>query len=221
MTDNINVNINIACDNWCAGIYIDNVACTYTTTPVFSETAGAVPGYENAFTAVSTISLPSLAAGTHYITVVVNNWYNGSTQPQNFTGLAVMGTVSSATGSYSLGREDDAACTTSCSGEGRHAAPTTAPVVTQVSGSLTCFPNPNNGSFTLKGAMPGLNTSKTASIEVVDMLGKTVYRDVADIANGGTINKNITLDNNIANGVYLIKIKNDGTSQILRFSLDR
>ena len=59
-----------------------------------------------------------------------------------------------------------------------------------------------------------------AKIEVINILGKTVYKDATPV-DKGSINKNVTLDEGIANGIYLIKVINNGNSQILRFTLDR
>jgi len=68
--------------------------------------------------------------------------------------------------------------------------------------------------------LPFATNGKEAAIEVTDMLGKTVYKDVASFENGN-INKNITLGNNIPNGVYLVRIKNGDVSRVIKFTLDR
>ena len=52
------------------------------------------------------------------------------------------------------------------------------------------------------------------------MLGKTVVSDVATITNGN-IDKTITLGENIANGVYMVRIKTGDASQVIRVSIDR
>ena len=95
--------------------------------------------------------------------------------------------------------------------------------INQISGRLNAIsvvPNPNNGAFTISGAFTSIATSKEARIELLDMLGKVVYRDVADITNGG-INKDITLSSDIADGIYLIRVVSDDASKVLRFSLNR
>jgi len=85
---------------------------------------------------------------------------------------------------------------------------------------LSVVPNPNNGTFMIAGTVPGVESIKQVTVEVVDLLGKTIYSDVAAIANGA-INKNITLGGNIPNGVYLIKLKNEKVNEVIRFTLDR
>jgi hypothetical protein len=86
--------------------------------------------------------------------------------------------------------------------------------------SLALVPNPNKGSFTISGSLNGNMTLKEVKIEVVDMLGKTIYTDAATIENG-SISKEIRLGDNVANGIYLVRIKNDEVSQVIRFSLSR
>ena len=88
------------------------------------------------------------------------------------------------------------------------------------SDKLSVIPNPNKGSFTLSGTVANASNLKDIDFEVVDMLGQVMYKDVAKIDNG-EINKNITLGDNIANGVYLIRIKGEGENRTIRFTLDR
>ncbi len=89
----------------------------------------------------------------------------------------------------------------------------------QIKAALSVTPNPNIGSFTLSGLL-STSTSKEAKIEVEDVLGKIVYRDVAAIENGG-VNKTINLGDNIPSGVYLIKVTNDNSSKVIRVSIER
>ncbi len=108
----------------------------------------------------------------------------------------------------------------SCSGGFRLAPGSTGVNTVILNGALSVVPNPNGGTFTVQGAFAGTTDSKDVKIAVEDMLGKIVYRDAAIIENGG-INKEITLGNNIPNGIYLIRISNDKSSKIIRFSINR
>jgi hypothetical protein len=85
---------------------------------------------------------------------------------------------------------------------------------------LSILPNPNKGSFTLAGTLANTGGASELSFEVVDMLGQVVYKDAATIENGG-ISKSITLGDNIANGIYLIRVKGEGEKRAIRFTLDR
>lgn len=89
-----------------------------------------------------------------------------------------------------------------------------------LSAELQVHPNPNSGQFTLSGDLPDMAASNEVTVEVVDMLSKVLYTEKAPI-NNGKIEKNITLADNVANGVYLIKVKNETISKVLRFTLER
>jgi hypothetical protein len=84
---------------------------------------------------------------------------------------------------------------------------------------FTIVPNPNTGSFTISGSLKD-GPSTEAKIEVVDLLGKTVYTGTA-LKENGMISKNIVLGNNIANGVYFLKVTNQEVNEMIKFSLDR
>ncbi len=85
---------------------------------------------------------------------------------------------------------------------------------------LTIVPNPNNGTFTLKGSVPGITTTTQATLEIIDILGKTILTDIVQLENG-SINKTITLGNDITNGVYMVRFNADGNIKVLKFTLDR
>ncbi len=86
--------------------------------------------------------------------------------------------------------------------------------------NLSIIPNPNKGTFILQGSIPNITITTEATLEVVDMLGKTILTDVAPIENG-SINKTITLADNIANGMYMVRIKAEGTNKVIKFTLER
>jgi len=86
-------------------------------------------------------------------------------------------------------------------------------VVTE-NNSLMLYPNPNTGSFTITGT--SLSKDKTAAIEITDMLGKLVQTGKANI-NGGNIRQELVLDNNIATGVYFLRLRTSAEEQSVRF----
>lgn len=95
--------------------------------------------------------------------------------------------------------------------------PNTSPATRQ---NLSVIPNPNSGSFTISGTLQNVSSTSEARIEVLDMVGKTIYKDVAPVDNG-SIKKDIILGSDIANGVYLIKVINESNTKVLRFTLER
>lgn len=209
-----------AADNYIISADVDGVPFSFAPGSTITTQADIWYGNHDVFTPF-TVSLPSWAAGVHTITVVIGNYnlYNEPPYQDNFnpTGLNLYGTVSSP--SDIIVSESSACSSYSCPGS-RYSAPTAVPTIAPITGNLVCYPNPNGGSFTLRGALTGTSTSKEAKIEVVDMVGKVVYNDIAAIENGG-INKTITLGDNIANGVYLIRVINDGSSKVIRVSINR
>ena len=101
--DSIKLDFWIANDNYISSIDVDGMLTT------FSQPAVADPANFNSFTHFTQTFF--LAAGTHNINVVVNN-YNDVIVESNPTGLNIYGTVSSAGAINSLVSESYAACAT-------------------------------------------------------------------------------------------------------------
>ncbi|WP_276134994.1 T9SS type A sorting domain-containing protein [Polluticoccus soli] len=80
---------------------------------------------------------------------------------------------------------------------------------------LELFPNPNNGSFVVN-----IPTFKGGNlrVDVVDALGRTVYRDQLQTANHQL---EIALPASVANGVYMLKLGVDGAVYHARFTVGR
>jgi len=89
--------------------------------------------------------------------------------------------------------------------------------VTNISPSLESvglYPNPNNGSFTVKGS---LQSSSNVSVEVCNLLGQVIYSGDAATQNN-QLNKTITLEKP-PGGIYFLRITQDGESKVFRFSV--
>ena len=65
-------------------------------------------------------------------------------------------------------------------------------------------PNPNKGSFTIEGSLKD-HSQNNVSIIITDMLGQTIYKQIAEV-HSGSLNVPVTLDNRIADGMYLVTI---------------
>jgi len=82
--------------------------------------------------------------------------------------------------------------------------------------NVDLFPNPNNGSFTVKGRMD--NTSGLVTFQVSNLLGQVIYSGNAAIQNN-ELNKSIDLSN-APGGIYMMTITGDeGQSKIFRFTV--
>ena len=86
-------------------------------------------------------------------------------------------------------------------------------------GDVKLVPNPNNGTFTIKGAM-GTNVDEPASLEITDMLGQEVYKKEVAIHNG-RINEQIQLSASLANGVYLLNLKSGSDIRVFHFVIEQ
>ena len=79
-------------------------------------------------------------------------------------------------------------------------------------------PNPNNGSFYIKGLVPN-SINGQANITITDLPGKIILSKAIPISNG-YIDAPINLSAGIAKGIYLLNIKYGGGSRVLRFVVD-
>ncbi len=83
---------------------------------------------------------------------------------------------------------------------------------------ITLVPNPNSGNFAVKGTVG--NATAELTLEVTDMLGKVLYRN-AVTARGGQLNEQVTLNSDLANGMYLLTLRGNGVNQAVHFSVQK
>ena len=84
---------------------------------------------------------------------------------------------------------------------------------------LSLFPNPNTGSFTLSGTISS-NSGKDVTLEVTDMLGRTIYTGKT-APQSGTLKTDIKLDNEIAAGTYLLRVYTESGIQTFHFVIGK
>ncbi len=84
---------------------------------------------------------------------------------------------------------------------------------------ISLYPNPNNGSFIIKGSIRNTASDKV-SVEILNMIGQVIYSNIVSLQNG-TIDSRINLNNDIANGLYLLRLKAGAQQDIMRFTLQR
>jgi uncharacterized protein YjdB len=101
-----------------------------------------------------------------------------------------------------------------------HVTPTGVGTVQYVGVSdIRLLPNPNSGSFALKGTLSTLN-DEDLSIEITDMLGQVVYRKKTR-PDHGKINEQIELSNSIANGMYILNVSSGSDNKSFHFVVER
>jgi len=89
--------------------------------------------------------------------------------------------------------------------------------VTKSSGFVTVVPNPNNGTFLVKGNV-GIAVDEDVRLVITDMLGQVVFNDMTRTKNG-VIEQPITLGNNLANGMYILDVRSEHVSGTFHFIL--
>ncbi len=82
---------------------------------------------------------------------------------------------------------------------------------------IKLFPNPNSGTFTLKG---DIGSNEEMKIDILNAVGQLVYRDEVSTTNG-TINKTIDMGSDLPSGVYMLRLNTTDNSRILRFTISR
>ena len=98
--------------------------------------------------------------------------------------------------------------TTKSNGEGIMVSNVGVPV-TNVTGGLNILPNPNKGTFTIKGNTGAAN--EEVGITITDMLGQEVFSTKA-VTHNGVLNQQVQLSKSIASGMYLVNVHTaDGT----------
>ena len=76
--------------------------------------------------------------------------------------------------------------------------------------NLSLYPNPNQGAFTIQGALN--QQDKEVSIEVVDMLGRDVYRETVSVQDG-IVDVPLHLNNILANSTFIVKVYSASVSK--------
>ncbi|MCW3122007.1 MAG: hypothetical protein JWQ38_1499 [Flavipsychrobacter sp.] len=84
---------------------------------------------------------------------------------------------------------------------------------------INVIPNPNKGEFTIKGTL-GITNDQEVSLEITDMLGQVVYKNKVLVKNGN-IEERVSLDNTLANGMYLLNVRADATLRVFHIVVER
>jgi hypothetical protein len=69
---------------------------------------------------------------------------------------------------------------------------------------IRIMPNPNKGQFIIAGHLAS-RTSEPATVEITNMLGQVIFKGAVQVTNG-TLEMNINLGNDIANGMYILNL---------------
>ena len=80
-------------------------------------------------------------------------------------------------------------------------------------------PNPNRGTFMVTGSISA-GTDETVTLTINNMLGQTVYSSYIAATNG-LVKSQVTLDQTLANGVYLVTIRSSDGSKVFHVVLEK
>ncbi len=98
-------------------------------------------------------------------------------------------------------------------------APLSVSTQGMVAGNLRLMPNPNRGTFTVKGSL-GVAKDAEINADITNMLGQVVYRGVLK-AKRGEVDAQIVLDKSLANGMYLLTLQTQEGQKVFHFVMEQ
>ncbi len=106
-------------------------------------------------------------------------------------------------------------------GLSRPGGTTSAEQIITVKTAISVLPNPNTGVFSIIGDLSVASAENTADVQIDDVTGKTIYKTTLTADQNKHLDKKITLDNSVGNGIYFIRVKNSEVNEVVRFVLER
>jgi len=86
------------------------------------------------------------------------------------------------------------------------------------SNDVVIVPNPNNGSFNVKGTL-ATSATQPVTLEVTNMLGQVVYSGQVTAVDG-VINSNVQLNGTLASGMYILNVHAEGGNSMFHFVIE-
>ena len=100
-----------------------------------------------------------------------------------------------------------------------HSANVGVKPVSAMSGDIRLVPNPNNGTFTIKGTLSSVDEQEV-TIEVTNVLGQVIYSSRV-IAHNGVIDEKVQMNNGLANGMYMVNVQSANESKIFHMVVEQ
>ena len=82
------------------------------------------------------------------------------------------------------------------------------------------IPNPNNGTFIIRGNTGVTGIDEEVSLEITDMMGQVVYRNNVMVKDG-KINEQVKLTNTLSNGMYLLNLHSGNDNKVFHFVIEQ
>ncbi len=157
---------------------------------------------------------------------------NGGTNPTFqwiINGHPIAGATNQSFTHYEFFNKDSVACMVTASGNCGGNTTTKSMIitlhtegvtpVTAVNSQLMLIPNPNKGTFNVKGTL-GTTIDEDVTLEVVNMLGQVIYSGKASSRNG-SIDESVRLNNNPANGMYILNVRSNTQNSVFHFVIEQ
>ncbi len=143
--------------------------------------------------------------------------------------VPVAGATSATYASSSFANHDSVACTvTTSNGCGVNVARAAVrlgvgnvsiPGVT-IKDELAVIPNPNKGAFNIEGTMGSQAGDEEYTLELTNMLGQVVHKQQL-ISHNGNVKETVQVNNNIANGMYILSIRSESKSKVFHIVIEK
>lgn len=234
LSDTINLIVGAIYDNWSSSTLTSgsHISCVLTSSAacpnVPTDTSNiitvtilnntpivSIVATDTVISSGSTVTLTGYASGSSIVGYV---WY--------LNGVAVPGATSTTLVLSNIHHNDtvrfEVLSTGICASLGVSNTivihlPTAVGNATPAFHNVELFPNPNTGSFAIKGSLEGINDGDV-SIEATNVIGQTIYAGKATVANG-ELNKSVQLSNPPA-GIYLLRVSKDSETKVFRFVVE-
>jgi uncharacterized protein YjdB len=212
------------------GMLAGRATVTYTLTDATGETIAVTPVIVNPLPgtiAIKAFPGTNIQPGqTVTFTAIVQNTNSLPVYQWQVNGVAVTSATSATFASSRLADKDVVTCIVGSNGCDVQAASNALTIgiiksvdnqVIFAGSDVRILPNPNNGSFAIKGSL-GVVTDEEVSMEITDMLGQVVYKTTI-AAKNGQIDEQVQLDRSLANGMYLLNLHSGAENKVFHFVL--
>jgi Secretion system C-terminal sorting domain/Bacterial Ig-like domain (group 2) len=184
---------------------------------------------------VTVQSYPAIGLGVWRIDSLHANVINGGPNPAyqwKINGNPIAGETHSSFTHYAFFNGDNVTCDVTASGPCGGNSGSGSIVITlhasgvQVltnQGDVKLIPNPNKGTFTVKGTLGNpiaIGTDEEVSLEVTNMLGQVIYNNKV-MSKDGSIDQRIELNNNLANGMYILNLRSASQNTVFHFVMEK
>jgi len=91
--------------------------------------------------------------------------------------------------------------------------------VPSISGDIRLVPNPNKGTFTVKGSLTSTDEQQV-TIEVTDVLGQSIYTGKV-IAHNGVLDEKVQINSAVPNGMYMVSVRTGNDTRVFHMVIEQ